>query len=117
MIPRHTPRRAAKLSESGEGKRGASSGERRAAKHGIITWRRSAETHGGAVMSAIQTRRMKALRADPEGGLMLPPRDGGAAMLVHKPGPQRTDQAVGDRRMGFGGLGNPQNSWIRERDF
>jgi hypothetical protein len=76
MIPRHTRRRAAKLSESGEGKRGASSGKKRAAKRGIITWRRSAETHGGAVLSAIQTRRMKALGADPEGGLMLPPRDG-----------------------------------------
>jgi hypothetical protein len=57
--------------------------------------------HGGAVLSAIQTRRMKALEADPEGGLMLPPRDGGSAVLVHKPGPQRTDQAAGDHGTGL----------------
>jgi hypothetical protein len=56
MIPRHTRRRAAKLSESGEEKRGASSGKKRAAKHGTITWRRSAETHGGADMSADSRR-------------------------------------------------------------
>jgi hypothetical protein len=65
MTPRHTPRRAAKLSESGEGKRGTSSGKKRAAKLGSITWRRSAGTHG-AVMSAIQTRR-KAPGADRKG--------------------------------------------------
>jgi hypothetical protein len=67
-IPGHTRRRAEKRNESSEGKRGASSGKKRAAKHGSITWRRSAETHGGAVMSAIQTRRMKAFGVDPEGG-------------------------------------------------
>ena len=64
------------MSESGEGKRGASSGKKRAAKHGSITWRRSAKTHCGAVTSPIQMRRMKASGADPESGTDSLPRFG-----------------------------------------